>query len=176
MQFDQLRIKVHKEGCPGRLVINQIKDPTYKMCKVLTDILNPLDEQADSFLKNSKQLKEELKMLVIDENCVMGSQDIKSMYPMIPLEKTLKLRNEQLKKDNSLKERTKWLPKQITDLLRICLETNFWTFEGNVCTQTDDTPIGKSISGPLAGIFVARLEEQFIKNGKLRHRSFFGRG
>ena len=44
-----LRIKVHKEGCPVRLVVNQIGDPTYmyKMCKVLTDILNPLDEQAD---------------------------------------------------------------------------------------------------------------------------------
>ena len=34
-----LRIKVHKEGCPGRLVVNQIGDPTYKTCKVLTDIL-----------------------------------------------------------------------------------------------------------------------------------------
>ena len=89
-----LRIKVHKEGCPGRLVVNQIGDPTYKMCKVLTDILSPLDEQADSFLKNSKQLKEELEMLVIDENCVMGSQDIKFMYPLILLENTLKLTKE----------------------------------------------------------------------------------
>ena len=72
-------------------MVNQIGDPTYKMCRVLTVVLHLMDEQADSFLKNSKQLKEELEMLVIDENCVMGSQDIKSMYPMIPLEKTLKL-------------------------------------------------------------------------------------
>ena len=118
----------------------------YKMRKALTDILNPLDEQADSFLKNSKQLKEELEMLVIDENCVMGLQDIKSMYPMIPLEKPLKLTKEQLKKDITLKERADWSPEQITNLLMICLETNFRTFEGSICTQTE-----KSISGPLAG-------------------------
>ena len=35
------------------------------MCKILTDILNPLDEKAESFLKNSKQLKEELEKLEI---------------------------------------------------------------------------------------------------------------
>ena len=109
-------------------------------------------------------------MLKIDENCIIGSNDIKSMYPMIPLEKTLILTNEQLKRDKTLKERTKWSPKQITDLLRICLETNFRTFEGNICTQTDGTPIGKSISGPLAGSFVAWLEGEFTKNGKFKAR------
>ena len=79
-------------------------------------------------LKNSEQLQEELEMLVMDENCVKGLQDIESMYLMIPLEKILKLTNEHLKKDDSLNERTKWSPKQITKLLRIYLEMNFWTF------------------------------------------------
>ena len=64
-------------------------------------------------------------MLKIDKNCIIGSHDIKSMYPMIPLEKTLILTNEQLKRDKTLKERTKWSPKQITHLLKICFETNF---------------------------------------------------
>jgi len=39
-----LLIKVHKDGYPGRPVVSQIDDPTYNICKVLTDILNPLDE------------------------------------------------------------------------------------------------------------------------------------
>ena len=79
-------------------MVNQVDDPTYKVCKTLTDILNPLEEKAESFLKNSKQLKDELELLQIDENCIIGSKDIKSMYPMIPLEKTLELTLEQLKK------------------------------------------------------------------------------
>ena len=95
------------------------------------------------------------------------------MYPMIPLEKSLKLTKEQLKKDILLKERTDCSPEQIINLLRICLETNFRKVEGSLCTQTDGTPIGKSISGPLAGIFVAWLEEQFIKNGKFKTQIIF---
>ena len=63
------------------------------MCKVLTNSLKPLDEKAESFLKNSKQLKEELEKLEIDDNHIMGSLDIRQMYPMIPVEKTLKVTN-----------------------------------------------------------------------------------
>ena len=48
---------MHKDGYPGRLVVSQIDDPTYKICKVLTDLLNPLDEGGCSFVKNSFELK-----------------------------------------------------------------------------------------------------------------------
>ena len=43
-----LLIKVHKKNFPGRAVVSQIDDPTYKICKILTDILNPLAEKEDS--------------------------------------------------------------------------------------------------------------------------------
>jgi len=66
----------------------------------------------------------------------------KSFYPMILWEKTLLLTNEQLQRVKTLKERTQWSCKQIPDLLRICLETNFWTFEGNICTKPDGNLIG----------------------------------
>ena len=47
--------------------------------------------KAESFFKNSKQLKEELEKLEIDNPHIMGSLDIRQMYPMIPVEKTLKI-------------------------------------------------------------------------------------
>ena len=40
-----LLIKVHKKNFPGRAYVSQIDDPSYKICKELTDILNPLDEE-----------------------------------------------------------------------------------------------------------------------------------
>ena len=42
-------------------------------------------------------------------------------------------------------------------------------------TQMDGTPIGKSISGPLAGIYVAWLEETFVKNGRFKAQIIFWR-
>ena len=78
------------------------------MCKVLTDILNPLDEKAESFLKNSKQLNEELEKLEIDDTHIMGSLDIRQMFRMIPVEKTLKITEEQLTKDDTLRDTATW--------------------------------------------------------------------
>jgi hypothetical protein len=72
-----------------------------------------------------------------------------------------------------LKDRTTWLPKQNVDLLKICLETNFNTYDGKTYTQTDGTLIGKSISGPLAGIFFAWLEETVVKNGRFKAQIIF---
>ena len=37
-----LLIKVHKKNFPGRAYVSQIGDTSYKICKELTDILNPL--------------------------------------------------------------------------------------------------------------------------------------
>ena len=56
---------------------------------------------------------------------------------------------EELERDETLSERTKWTPKEIVDLLEICLETRFKTLDGSVFTQINETPIGKSISGPI---------------------------
>ena len=36
-----LLIKVHKKNFPGMAVVSQVNDPTYKICKILTNILNP---------------------------------------------------------------------------------------------------------------------------------------
>ena len=71
-----------------------------------------------------------------------------------------------LKKDKTLRERTKWTPRQIVNLMEICLDTHFKSYNGTIYTQTDGTPIGKSISGPMAGIYLRWFEYTFIRNSK----------
>ena len=44
----------------------------------------------------------------------------------------------------------------------MCLETQFKTLDGRIFTQTDGTPIGKSISGPLADIYMNWFETEHI--------------
>ena len=75
------------------------------MLKVLTYMLNPLDEQDDLFLKNAKQLKDELEMLEINKSCIIGLQYIKD----INIDEWI------AKRDKTLKEWTKWFAKQMID-------------------------------------------------------------
>ena len=49
-------------------------------------------------------------------------------------------------------------------LLEICLETYFKTIDGRILMQIDGTAVGKSISGPIADIFVIWFEEEYVFN------------
>ena len=48
-----LLIKVHKKNFPGRADVSQIDDPSYEICKVLTDIINPIDKKGRSLIEIS---------------------------------------------------------------------------------------------------------------------------
>jgi len=102
--------------------------------------------------------------LKIDERDIQACLDVIALYPSIPIEKALECTRTKLLNDETLAERTDWSAEDIIKLLRICLETHFKTIDGRIFTQTDGTPIGKSISGPLADIYMIWFEEQYIFN------------
>jgi len=95
-----------------------------------------------------------------------------ALYPSIPIEKALECVREKLKNDDTLADRTDWRVDDIIQLLSICLETHFKTIDGRIFTQIDGTPIGKSISGPLADIYMIWFEEQHIFNENNEFRPF----
>ena len=162
-----LPIKTHKphDDFPGRPVVNQTCDPTYNLCKELQKIIHPLAIRAKSYIKDSFHFKQMLKEVEIQEHFIQLSFDIRSLFPSIPIKPTLAMIHNKLQNDKSLKERTKWQPKNIVNLIQICTEeTHFKDFEGNIWTQTDGTAMGKSISGDITGIFMESYEEEFVFN------------
>ena len=84
------------------------------------------------------------------------------VYPSIPIQKSLQITRERLYTDEKLPDRTKWNPDDIIKLLEICLETHFKNLDGRIYTQTDGTPIGKSISVLLADIYMDWFENEYI--------------
>ena len=96
-------------------------------------------------------------------NRIFGCEEF---IPSVPVKKAIEITQELLRKDKNLKKRTSWSVKHIMILLEICLETHFKTVNGTIFTQTDGTPIGKSISGPIAGICMRWFEETFVRTHK----------
>ena len=107
-----------------------------------------------------------MKEVKITSGSRLVSFDVKALYPSIPVKKALEIVKDELENDETLSERTEWSPKEIVDLLEICLETHFKTLDGRVFTQINGNPIGKSISGPIAGIYMNWFENQFIYSDK----------
>ena len=110
-----------------------------------------------SFIKDSYSLHQKLKQVDVDD-LIQIYCDIRQLYPSIPVQETLNITHLELINDKTLKDRTKWKPKQIINLLEICIEeTHFYDFQGNIWTQTDGLAIGKSISGALTDIYIYEL-------------------
>ena len=82
----------------------------------------------------------------IGRKYILVSFDVTALYPTIPVQKALKVVLKKLKQYVTLKDISQWTPEQIVTLLKICWETHFVDFDGNICTQGNGTQIGKSIS------------------------------
>ena len=61
-------------------------------------------------------------------------------------------------------------------LLEISIETYFKTIDGKIYFQRDGLPIGKSISKPLAGIYMHWFEEHPFLKKKMSKDWYTGRG
>ena len=105
----------------------------------------------------------------------MGSYDVRNLYPSVPIKKTLEITKKLLQNDKTLKQRTSWSIDHIMIFLEICLETHFKSLNGTIYTQTDGTPIGKSISGPIAGIYLRWFEDTFVKTHKYNMQIILGK-
>ena len=58
-----------------------MNDPTYKVSKILMDLLNPLAKSGQSYVENAYDLKRFLDKLSIDNNDVQASFDVLVLYP-----------------------------------------------------------------------------------------------
>ena len=165
-----LLIKVHKKNFPGRAHISQIDDPSYKICKEWTDSINPIDEKGKSFIRDTYHFKEMLGEVEVRDDDITGSLDLVGMFPNIPVRKTLEVVKEELQEDETLRNRTDWKPEDISKLLEISVETYFKTLDGQIYFQRDGLPIGKSISKPMAGIYMHWFEKNYVFNEDSRFK------
>ena len=100
----------------------------------------------------------------VRDDDIIGSLDLVGMFPNIPVRKTLEVVKEELQEDETLRNRTDWKPEDISKLLEISVETYFKTLDGKVYFQRNGLPVGKSISKPMAGIYMHWFEKTYVFN------------
>ena len=77
-------IKTHKLRNPIRPIISFIGTPTYQIAKMLSKILTPFTNLSDEKIKNSKTAKDKLQDIEIEDNEVLVSYDVKSLFTSVP--------------------------------------------------------------------------------------------
>jgi len=121
-------------------------------------------------VKDTYHFKEMLSEVEVGEDDIIGSLDVVAMFPNIPVKKTLDVVKEELQNDETLTGRTDWKVEDISKLLEISVETYFKTIDGKIYFQRDGLPIGKSISKPMAGIYMHWFEKEYVFNEDSRFK------
>lgn len=105
-------------------------------------------------MRNALEFVDMVKNAKVKRNEAMGSYDVKSMYPSIPLKETFVFLKLWLMKNNLSQRKIEAYMK----LTELCMEQNVFVFDGVAYIQKDGTAIGNALSGFLAEVYMCAFE------------------
>ena len=155
--------KIHKPEIPLRPIISSIEAPCHLLSKYLLKIINPLAGNTDSFIKNSQHFIEKIRQTNINNNTLMVSFDVVSLFTNVPVDKTLTILKSKLENDRFLHNRTKLSVNTIMELITLCVTTTYFQLDKDFYEQTFGMPMGSSLSPFLSNIFMEFFEDNFVQ-------------
>ena len=151
--------KIHRPGNKMRPIVDNINAPTYKLAKWLTSKFQTFPKFETKSIKNSLELVNHIKNLELDENDRLVSFDVSSMFPCIPIEKTLGLLKSWLATTDLDEESIN----EYVKLTELCVQQNYCSFKNKYYKQERGLAMGNPLSPFLADLFMSNLEIQVTK-------------
>ena len=151
-------IKTHKlaQGTKIRPIVSNTNGPTTRLCWLLARTLKPLLKHVPAHLENSMQLIERIQRTepeIHKRTPYPYSLDVVSLYTSIPTHEAIEATIEQLPSKTG-----PFTTQDIEELLTVLLQNTYFHFQQQIFLQTSGLPMGSSLSGILAILFMHRLE------------------
>ena len=155
-------IKHHKEGNPLRPIVTCIGSALYNTSKFLTDIISPLQNRNGYSVSNSLQFSNEVSDTRINNDEVLVSFDVVSLFHAIPVDKACGYIKKKLEDDTSLPSRTNLNISDIVSLLNFTLSNNYFVFNDKIYKQVHGCAMGSPVSPVVANLCMEEIEESAI--------------
>lgn len=145
-------IKTHKEGAPGRPIVNTRASPGYYLSQYLNDVLSPFIEHHKYNIKNSSELVELIRNVKPEPSEKLFSFDVKSMFTSVAPDLSIRAFQKRLQIQDSISEREKLI---ITDVMRFTTQyaTEF-TFNNGLYKQINGLRMGSACSNICSDIVI----------------------
>ncbi|XP_065307646.2 uncharacterized protein [Dermacentor albipictus] len=121
--------KVHKPNVPLRPVVDYTRSPLYKLSAYLHQLLAPLVGKSSTHVSNSCDFIEKVRDVSLDNDEVMVSFDVVSLFTSIPTDLAVDACTSALESDRTLPDRS---PIDVPDLKRLlcfCLGNTYFCFD-----------------------------------------------
>ena len=154
------RPKVHKPDVPLRPIVSCVGTALYNTSKFLARLLRPLSGKTSSFIRNSADFCEQLREVTIDDDELMVSFDVRSLYTSIPIKEALQVIETKLNEDTAWTGSTSLTAAQIVALLDTCMRKSDFKFRDTFYRMTDGLAMGSPVSAVVANLFMEDFEQR----------------
>ena len=151
--------KIHKTGTPLRPIVSYTGTPLYKLSKYVAGILSSYIEREGRNSINSKVFSEYVRTLHINDDEVMVSFDVTSLYTNVPIRDTLTVIEDLLNKDSKYEQKTKIPRADLLELIEFLLTKTWFIFNGECFTQLDGVAMGGPASSVIADIYMQHYDK-----------------
>ena len=160
-------IKTHKKG-PNikiRPIVSNTSGPTQKTSKLLTKILTPLLQDVPAHLNNSTELLKDIQDIpttTLQKYNYPFSLDVTALYTSIPPKEAIDNLIDKIENKQTLIKPFK--PGDIKLLTSAILSNTIFTYKGKFFKQITGLPMGNSLSGLLAILFMDTIERKALSS------------
>lgn len=120
------KIKDHKLNLTLRPIVPKCMGPTYSIEKVLPTILKGFLSETERVLKSTEDFIQRIKSLKVEENHLVASLDIVSLYPSVDTDKAIKII------DNILTNKKIENKNTIIAALNLVANSNYFQFKNKI--------------------------------------------
>ena len=149
-------------------IVSTINSPTYKLAKELARILTPLTRHTAYTVKNSAAFVKRIQDIHMTPQDQLVSFDIKNLFTEVPVEAALKVVEEKLTKDQTLRERANIPVPQLVELTNLCLRSTYFQLGEEFYEQLDGAAMGSPLSPVIANLYLEHLEETALQSACLK--------
>ena len=155
--------KSHKSGIPLRPIISSIGTVTYNTAKELARILKPLVGLSNHHVHNTRDFVEQIKEVKLKKEESMVSYDVTALFTSVPIPPVLKIIEEKLTNNKDLPQRTSMNTRHIIKLLKFCLRSTYFVFQGQHFEQVEGAAMGSPLSPIVANIYMEHFETKTLE-------------
>ena len=124
--------KIHKEGEPLREITDATESAGHDLAKALVPVLEPLVGKRRSHVRDGYHFMDQLNSGRFSKhkgNSILGSLDIKAMFPSIIMPEALSQLETRVLNDLTLADRTNLTAEELMQLVKVCVADPYFQCE-----------------------------------------------